>query len=431
MPEIPYSTHYESAVHPGDPRCEVGRADNKGQICCPRTCGLCGGPNCASRPGGSAACCEADIVTAGKSCDQHEAPCQIAARLCLTGSCGPPPPPPHSGWAGGDKINNSWAVPPLAPFTPPQGALATPSLTPDNSCKQWTQYSSELQWSYVGYTQEQARPHSQFASNHIPISSRGACGTVYPREGDAQDGMFPPGRHGNTEPDKLQQLYYNTELQPATFCYHGGGSNTGPAGATQASTSWKQVCLYNNRETIGWPTKTGTYNRYGLTPGLTTTADFSIPLPSTGYLNKEYNWAGGIRIARDQSAHSDFPHSAVDQSVHGANSGFIVHSGMKDQCHDTTLRNSCKTVCLHDFTDTHTLPNQKQCTPCSLAQQCAPASPLHQHTTQTPASISHGTESTGGVWGSYPQPGLGTVDTGGKHAPGYITAGDHRRSSTS
>jgi len=395
------------------------------------TVGTAEGTDCATRPGGQNSCCTAQILTAAASCNSNQAPCVIQAKLCLGGNCGPPPPPKHAGWSGGDKGATKWAVPTLAPETPSQAGLAAPAATPDGSCLHWKQYSSEIHWRNPAYTQHiHSPPASQYPSTYIPISARNACGTVYPREGDAQDGMFPPGRHGNQEANKLQQLYYNTDIQPETYCFWGGQRVTtdyGINGQTPASTSYKQVCLGNNRETIGWPTKTTTYNLYGITSGLSTTSDFSTPLDLTGTLNEEYKTRGGVRLSRDPSAHSDYPHSAVDQSVHGANSGFTVHSGQKDQCHDLTLRQSCKTVCTWDSTNTHTLPDQKQCTPCSLAQQCAPSSPIHTWTTQVPASISRGHESTGGVYHSYPQGGLGTVDTGGAQAPGYVTYGDKRR----
>jgi len=299
----------------------------------------------------------------------------------------------------------------------------------NGACKTWDQFSSHMQWSHPAHTQEQVAPHQQYASNHIPISSRQACGTVYPRQGDAQDGMFPPGQHGNQEADKLQQMYYNTDNQPATYCFHAGGNVRAEYGIetqVQTSTSHQPQCLGINRETIGWPTATATYNLYGVTSGLSTTSDFSQPLDLTGVLNAEYGTSGGVRLSRDPMAHTDYPHSFRDQSVHGANSGFTVHSGQKDQCHDTNLRNSCKEVCTHDSTDTEAIANKAQCTPCSLAQQCAPSSPLHTWTTQTPASISGGCESTGCVYNSWPQMGLGTTDTAGNEAPGHITSGDAR-----
>lgn len=436
-PEVAY-TNYQNANSLGDPRCEVGRGDDNGQVCCPRACGKCDNDvSCSSRPGGAGHCCIANIIASGTSCESSAAPCIIEGRLCATGDCGTPATSTQ-GWSGGAKLGG-WNIPSLSPQAPPQDQLADPAIPPDNSCSEWNQYTSELQWSYAGHTQEHVHPHSQKWSNHIPISSRQACGTVYPRQGDAQDGMFPPGQHGNQEADKMQQLYYNTDIQPWTYHYHGGGVGTrteyGIAGVAQDSTSWKESFIGMRRETIGWPTATGTHNLYGVTSGLSSTADFSLPLDLSGTLNAEYKTYGGVRLSGDPSAHSRYPHSAVDQSVHGANSGFIVHSGMKDQCHDLNLRNSCETNCTHDSTNTleysssawNKIAPDTQCTPCSLAQQCAPSSPLHTWTTQTPMSISGGTESiNNGVIGlNLYQSETNTVDSNGIPAPGIIRSGDH------
>ena len=37
--------------------CELGIVDGAQQFCCPKMCGQCGGPGCASRPGSAQQCC--------------------------------------------------------------------------------------------------------------------------------------------------------------------------------------------------------------------------------------------------------------------------------------------------------------------------------------------------------------------------------------
>jgi len=39
-----------------------------GNVCCPKSCGTCGGAGCSTRPGRGSACCTGKVSTAGKSC---------------------------------------------------------------------------------------------------------------------------------------------------------------------------------------------------------------------------------------------------------------------------------------------------------------------------------------------------------------------------
>ena len=58
-----------------DPTCSLGLI--KANICCPTTCGTCGGSGCGARPGGGSDCCGGQIVASGVSCDDGGAPCVI------------------------------------------------------------------------------------------------------------------------------------------------------------------------------------------------------------------------------------------------------------------------------------------------------------------------------------------------------------------
>ena len=42
--------------------CKEGITDRQRTVCCPKTCGECGGGHCANQPGGAAACCHEDIM---------------------------------------------------------------------------------------------------------------------------------------------------------------------------------------------------------------------------------------------------------------------------------------------------------------------------------------------------------------------------------
>ena len=59
-----------------DPNCERGIRGNGG-VCCPETCGQCGGLGCGARPGESNDCCGGVILSNDLSCDAHPAPCVL------------------------------------------------------------------------------------------------------------------------------------------------------------------------------------------------------------------------------------------------------------------------------------------------------------------------------------------------------------------
>merc|ERR1711934_1321581 len=61
--------YYSSATARGDAESVKGNA-----VCCPASCGQCGGAACASRPGG-AACCADKVFAMGKKCSENKAPC--------------------------------------------------------------------------------------------------------------------------------------------------------------------------------------------------------------------------------------------------------------------------------------------------------------------------------------------------------------------
>lgn len=46
------------------------------QVCCPKTCGACGGRRCHKRPGGGSNCCSTPILRKQyRTCDKYPAPC--------------------------------------------------------------------------------------------------------------------------------------------------------------------------------------------------------------------------------------------------------------------------------------------------------------------------------------------------------------------
>lgn len=44
-------------------------------VCCLASCGTCGGNQCGSRPGGSSNCCQTQIMSSNRNCEDFEAPC--------------------------------------------------------------------------------------------------------------------------------------------------------------------------------------------------------------------------------------------------------------------------------------------------------------------------------------------------------------------
>jgi len=55
----------------------AAKGKDAGKACCAKSCGVCGGTDCGSHPGGHAACCTKQIVAAGKSCSVQKAPCTV------------------------------------------------------------------------------------------------------------------------------------------------------------------------------------------------------------------------------------------------------------------------------------------------------------------------------------------------------------------
>ncbi len=64
-----------SLQEPG-PDC-AGIASADGAVCCPLSCGTCGGDGCGARPGGGADCCTGPILSSGAMCTEVEAPCVL------------------------------------------------------------------------------------------------------------------------------------------------------------------------------------------------------------------------------------------------------------------------------------------------------------------------------------------------------------------
>ena len=49
-------------------------------ICCAKSCGSCGGPDCDKRPGRKSKCCSQNILSSGQICglNGNKAPCMIS-----------------------------------------------------------------------------------------------------------------------------------------------------------------------------------------------------------------------------------------------------------------------------------------------------------------------------------------------------------------
>ena len=58
-----------------DPTCEYGIKNQN--ICCPLSCGECGGAGCGQRPGGQGSCCTSGVLETAKLCSSSVAPCVI------------------------------------------------------------------------------------------------------------------------------------------------------------------------------------------------------------------------------------------------------------------------------------------------------------------------------------------------------------------
>ena len=65
-----------------DPTCQNGIRTNSGNsvVCCPSSCGVCGGTGCGLRLGGASNCCPLSILNSGFSCQLTTAPCIVATQ---------------------------------------------------------------------------------------------------------------------------------------------------------------------------------------------------------------------------------------------------------------------------------------------------------------------------------------------------------------
>lgn len=59
-----------------DPSCERNLLGKDG-VCCPVTCGECGGQGCGSRPGGEDQCCTSKVLQSNRNCSKYNAPCVV------------------------------------------------------------------------------------------------------------------------------------------------------------------------------------------------------------------------------------------------------------------------------------------------------------------------------------------------------------------
>uniref|UniRef100_A0A6V3QDF9 EGF-like domain-containing protein n=2 Tax=Lotharella globosa TaxID=91324 RepID=A0A6V3QDF9_9EUKA len=60
-----------------DPQCAHGIKSDDGMVCCPKSCGSCGGENCHMLPLGEKACCGSSIKEHQGSCARRPAPCNL------------------------------------------------------------------------------------------------------------------------------------------------------------------------------------------------------------------------------------------------------------------------------------------------------------------------------------------------------------------
>jgi len=64
--------YYSSATNRGDDQSVKGSS-----VCCPASCGTCGGLGCKDRPGGKDACCSDKVFEGGRECANSMAPCRF------------------------------------------------------------------------------------------------------------------------------------------------------------------------------------------------------------------------------------------------------------------------------------------------------------------------------------------------------------------
>ena len=63
-------------------RCVGGLLSTHSTVCCPASCGICGGTGCATLPGGRASCCPATIRATARSCaTPTDSSCVIASQV--------------------------------------------------------------------------------------------------------------------------------------------------------------------------------------------------------------------------------------------------------------------------------------------------------------------------------------------------------------
>merc|ERR1711990_1274644 len=109
---------YCRAIATGEPpssadgSCKVGIEGNianafgGGKVCCPKSCGSCGGKGCSSRPGGASNCCVGNgkttfISGSGKMCSDGAPPCISVAPTEMAVA-------PETEMAGGYKCIDRW-----------------------------------------------------------------------------------------------------------------------------------------------------------------------------------------------------------------------------------------------------------------------------------------------------------------------------------
>lgn len=88
-------------AYAADPTCSTGM--QKGNVCCPRSCAVCGGPLCG-RGGQGASCCVTRVRDSGRMCNDVNPPCVIASSPSTNPPTTKPPTtnPPSTTASGSD-----------------------------------------------------------------------------------------------------------------------------------------------------------------------------------------------------------------------------------------------------------------------------------------------------------------------------------------
>ena len=63
--------------------CAIYRGVQSGNVCCAKTCGICGGEGCGTRPGGNSNCCKSQIPLDKFCGPQNNAPCHLQNGNCV------------------------------------------------------------------------------------------------------------------------------------------------------------------------------------------------------------------------------------------------------------------------------------------------------------------------------------------------------------